>query len=290
MYRIRSRFYRRVLKWLDLESHERYISYYLMQLGEQVFAVLPLTLFVVIAIAIFFQAEVGDAGTIAGGQVAVIFGLVLFLEGLKMAFIPLGLITGTKLPKRRPLWVLALVAWLLGILVVYAEPAIGALRVLGKSVDAKQAPYLAFLLNEWQELTVLSIGIGAGFAVILGMFRIVNHWSLKPCIFGTLVPAFILSIVQMWGKPELRTIIAMAWDTGAVTTGAVTVPILLSIGNGLHVTGTAGADRLSGFGIVTLASIWPILSVQLLSLVLYAAKSKEEVAAIAQAAQDSQSW
>ena len=104
----------------------------------------------------------------------------------------------------------------------YAEPAISALRPLG-GLSRDRAPYLSYMLNEWVELTVLSIGVGVGVAAVLGMLRLIRGWSLKPLVVITLLPTSALSCFMRWGPNEyLRDVMSLAWDSGAVTTGPVT--------------------------------------------------------------------
>jgi len=154
---------------------------------------------------------------------------------------------------------------LLGIGVTFAEPAIGALQVAGSIVDPKQAPYLFTLLNDRSGATVLLVGLGVGLAAVLGTVRFLRGWSLKPMIFLSVVPTLILSVIAFM-DPELTKIVGLAWDCGAVTTGPVTVPLVLALGIGVAAAAGKGADSsLSGFGIVTLASVFPILGVLILS-------------------------
>ena len=84
-------------------------------------------------------------------------------------------------------------------------------------------------------------------------------------IFMSVTPTLILSVIAFM-DPELTKIVGLAWDCGAVTTGPVTVPLVLALGIGVAAAAGKGADSsLSGFGIVTLASVFPILGVLILS-------------------------
>ncbi len=127
---------------------------------------------------------------------------------------------------------------------------------------------------------VLVIGAGVGLAVVLGTLRFLYGWSLKPLIYATLIPLLILTyyIQQI---PLLASIIALAWDCGAVTTGPVTVPLVLSLGIGIASAAGKGNTSLSGFGIVTLASLFPIIGVQLLALYLFFTISPDVIIASA---------
>jgi len=232
---------------------------------DQARAVVPLALYLALFQYLVLQTPVMDASIIAGGLFAVMIGLMMFMEGLKLGLMPFGEIIGNTLPRKLPLSGVLCIAFLLGIGVTFAEPAIGALQVAGSIVDPEKAPYLFTLLNDRSGATVLLVGLGVGLAAVLGTVRFLRGWSLKPMIFMSVLPTLILSVIAFM-DPELTKIVGLAWDCGAVTTGPVTVPLVLALGIGVASAAGKGADSsLSGFGIVTLASVFPILGVLLLS-------------------------
>ena len=232
---------------------------------DQARAVVPLAIYLALFQYLVLQTPVMDASIIAGGLFAVMIGLMMFMEGLKLGLMPFGEIIGNTLPRKLPLAGVLFIAFLLGIGVTFAEPAIGALQVAGSIVNPEQAPYLFTLLNDRSGATVLLVGLGVGLAAVLGTVRFLRGWSLKPMIFLSVTPTLILSIIAFM-DPELTKIVGLAWDCGAVTTGPVTVPLVLALGIGVAAAAGKGADSsLSGFGIVTLASVFPILGVLILS-------------------------
>ncbi len=232
---------------------------------DQARAVVPLAIYLALFQYLVLQTPVMDASIIAGGLFAVMIGLMMFMEGLKLGLMPFGEIIGNTLPRKLPLAGVLFIAFLLGIGVTFAEPAIGALQVAGSIVDPEQAPYLFTLLNDRSGATVLLVGLGVGLAAVLGTVRFLRGWSLKPMIFLSVTPTLILSVIAFM-DPELTKIVGLAWDCGAVTTGPVTVPLVLALGIGVAAAAGKGADSsLSGFGIVTLASVFPILGVLILS-------------------------
>ena len=112
----------------------------------------------------------------------------VFYEGLKVGLMPFGETIGTILPAKSRLPVVMLIAFILGIGVTFAEPAIGALKTAGSIVDVHQAPYLYTLLNDWAEVMVLVVGVGVGLAAVLGTLRFLYGWSLKPFVYLSLIP------------------------------------------------------------------------------------------------------
>ena len=232
---------------------------------DQARAVVPLAIYLALFQYMVLRTPVMDASIIAGGLFAVMIGLMMFMEGLKLGLMPFGEVIGNTLPRKLPLAGVLLIAFLLGIGVTFAEPAIGALQVAGSIVDPAKAPYLFTLLNDRSGATVFLVGLGVGLAAVLGTVRFLRGWSLKPLIVMSVTPTLILSVIA-YMDPELTKIVGLAWDCGAVTTGPVTVPLVLALGIGVASAAGKGADSsLSGFGIVTLASIFPILGVLCLS-------------------------
>lgn len=259
---------------------------------EQVQAVMPLAIYLALFQLFVLRENIVDASIITGGLIAVIIGLMIFMEGLKVGLMPFGEALGTSLPAKAGLAVVLAVAFLLGIGVTFAEPAIGALQTAGSLVDVTKAPYLYTLLTDWAGTLVLAVGAGVGLAAALGTVRFIYGWSLKPLIYCTLAPVMCLTI-YLATNPELSKVLGLAYDCGAVTTGPVTVPLVLSLGIGIASAAGKGNDSLSGFGIVTLASLFPIIAVMLLSLFMATQYTPEmiiEAAASAQAAAAEPAW
>jgi len=243
---------------------------------EQFKAVAPLAVYLALFQILFLQHMVEDSWVITGGLFAVIAGLMFFMEGLNKGLMPLGNIIGSTLPRRSPLPLVLFITLLLGIGVTFAEPAIGALKAAGQNVDVERAPYLYSILNFWSGELVLVVGISVGLAAVLGTLRFIYGWSLKPLIYLSLAPVLILTLIASVNE-ELRKIIGLAWDCGAVTTGPVTVPLVLSLGIGIASAAGKGNSELSGFGIVTLASIFPIIGVLLLCMYVSFTTSPAEI-------------
>ena len=266
--------------------------YFSVRFNEQLRAVLPLAAYLALFQLFILRESVTDAGIITAGLIAVIIGLMVFMEGLKVGLMPFGEALGTSLPAKAGLGVVLTIAFLLGIGVTFAEPAIGALQTAGSLVDVTKAPYLYALLNEWAGTLVLAVGAGVGLAAALGTVRFIYGWSLKPLIYMTLTPVMLLT-VYMASQDELAKVLGLAFDCGAVTTGPVTVPLVLSLGIGIASAAGKENESLSGFGIVTLASLFPIIAVILLCLYVSTQFTPEmiiEGAAAAQAGITAAAW
>jgi len=243
---------------------------------DQLKAVMPLALYLALFQLLILNQVVENSWLITGGLFAVIVGLLFFMEGLALGLMPLGQLIGNGLPRRSPLPVVLFITMLLGIGVTFAEPAIGALQAAGSNVSVERAPYLYAILNEWAGTLVLVVGASVGLAAVLGTLRFLYGWSLKPMIYMALAPVLALTIYAS-GDPDLTATLGLAWDAGAVTTGPVTVPLVLSLGIGIAAAGGQGDSGLSGFGIVTLASLFPILGVLLLAIYVTTTATPAEI-------------
>ena len=249
---------------------------------DQLKAVAPLALYLALFQLLILRQLVEDSWLITGGLFAVIVGLMCFMEGLKLGLMPFGELIGHTLPRKSPLPLVLFITLLLGIGVTFAEPAIGALQAAGQNVSPERAPYLWILLNQWSGALVLVIGASVGLAAVLGTLRFLYGWSLKPLIYASLVPVLGLTLYGA-GDPELAKVMGLAWDAGAVTTGPVTVPLVLSLGIGIAAAAGRGDSGLSGFGIVTLASLFPVIGVLLLAFYVAGTTTPAEILAAAAA-------
>ncbi|MGY8998477.1 MAG: DUF1538 domain-containing protein [Rhodospirillales bacterium] len=263
-------------------TFQRFISlitpYCSVRIIEQIKAVVPLATYLILFQVFVLHYPIQSALSLFLGLIGVMIGLAIFMEGLTVGLMPFGDIIGNNLPKKASMPVVIIVIGILGVGVTFAEPAIGALQAFGSSVDVKQAPYLYELLNNWTLPLILMVGAGVGIAAIVGTIRFLRGWSLKPLIFAALTPVIILTVF-MWMDPNLRSVLGLAWDCGAVTTGPVTVPLVLSLGIGIAKSAGKGNSSLSGFGVVTLASLLPILSVLILAIIVSFKISPDEIIA-----------
>ena len=263
-----------------LKAFSLLAPYTYIRVLEQVKAVVPLAAYLFLFQMVILRQPIAEASTISLGLVAVIIGLAIFMEGLKTGLMPFGNIIGDTLPKKASLFVVLIIIAILGVGVTYAEPAIGALKAFGASVNPQDAPYLYEILNNRSETLVVMVGAGVGIAAVIGTIRFVRGWSLKPLIYLALAPTIGLTIYA-WMNPDLRTILGLAWDCGAVTTGPVTVPLVLSLGIGIAASAGKGDSSLSGFGVVTMASLFPIIAVLILAIYVSETTTVEQIISMA---------
>jgi hypothetical protein len=240
---------------------------------EQVRAVAFIILYLVGFQILVLKTPPADALQVSAGVGMVVLGLTLFLEGLFLGLMPLGERVGVQIPQRAGIVAITVFGLLLGLGSTLAEPAIAALRVAGQTVTPWQAPLLYRMLEQDPELLVLCIGCGVGVAVAFGMVRLYYGLSIKPFVY-VLVPVLLAVTTLFTLDPNLMSILGLAWDAGAVTTGAVTVPLVLALGIGVSRSMGKQDVATGGFGTIALASAFPVLGVMTLALLIHPSTPK----------------
>ena len=238
--------------------------------AEQIRGIWFIVVYLLLFQALVLNLPIVYAAMITTGILVVAIGLMFFMEGLRLGLMPLGETIGGALPKSSRLPTILLFAFLLGVGATFAEPAIAVLKAAGSGVVAAEAPLLFSLLNEFSGQLVAAVGVGVGLAVLLGVLRFFYAWSLKVLVVPSVLVLLSLSFF-FYQEPLLNDVLGLAWDCGAVTTGPVTVPLVLALGIGVCRVVATSTGGHSGFGIVTLASLFPILAVLLLALYHYSA-------------------
>lgn len=239
-----------------------------MDLGHHILSTLWNTLFDVVPIAailVFFQTVVlktmpPNPKRIAAGFGYVLVGLTMFLVGLEMALFPVGKTMAHQLTDPNFIGgqaVLGIVDWreyywvyifaaAIGFATTAAEPSLIAVALKAQNISGGA-------INAWGLRITVAVGVAIG--VSLGSFRIVTgtplHWYI--------IAGYIVVMVQtIWAS---KFIVALAYDSGGVTTSTVTVPVVTALGLGLASTIPGRSPLLDGFGLIAFASLFPIMAV-----------------------------
>jgi hypothetical protein len=236
-------------------------------LKEQVITVVPVCLYLALFQWVILRHGLVHIAWITGGILLVIFGLMFFLEGVKISLAPVGETIGDILPKRSTLFMLLLFSFLLGNLGAFGEPVIGSLQIAGSGVDPHKAPLLYELLVRHPIYLSVIISFGVGLAVMLSTLRTIYGWSLKPMIIP-IVGICVLATLAASQSDQLSTAIGLAWDCGAVIVGPVLCPLVLALGLGIFRATGKSDSAMAGFGIAGLISVMPIIMVIILTFVL----------------------
>ncbi|SEO79281.1 DUF1538 domain-containing protein [Aquisalimonas asiatica] len=213
----------------------------------------------IIAVVSFFQfavmQEVPDGLlSMAVGLGIVVLGVALFLQGLELGIFPIGKNLSNQLAKRGSLVLLMLFGFSLGFAAVIAEPAL--IAVADQAEVISEGRVNAFTLR-------LLVATSVGAVVGLGIVRIILGHSLH----WYMIAGYLLVVLVTFFAPE--EIVGLAYDSGGVTTNIVTVPLIAALGIGLAVSIRGRTALMHGFGLVALAVMVPMISVQLYGIVVY---------------------
>eukprot|EP01127_Copromyxa_protea_P023628 TRINITY_DN8923_c0_g1_i1.p1 TRINITY_DN8923_c0_g1~~TRINITY_DN8923_c0_g1_i1.p1 ORF type:complete len:666 (+),score=85.12 TRINITY_DN8923_c0_g1_i1:48-2045(+) len=255
-----------------------FTKWFLAGLWEQIVAVVPLSLYIFAFQYWVLDGTIENVGGVVGGLLLCIIGLWIFLEGLHHGLMELAYAVGRWL-RARSSWAFNLfVALIIGTGVTMAEPAIVALQTIASALSVEDTPYLYYIISNKPTVLSFTIGLGVGFAVVLGFCKMRYNWRLRPMILATLLPTSVIA-TAMAMHPDLKTMIGFAWDCGAITTGEVTVPIIVALGSGIAAT-EAVDNPYSGLGIVTLGSIIPVLFVEILCVSIWLIVPKDSIVVV----------
>lgn len=208
------------------------------------------------------KKPIANLGIIIKGFVLVIFGLAFFLVGLQEALFPLGKLMAEQLTDpvfihgkavaatevihwHEYLWVYIFAATI-GAATTIAEPALKAVALKASDVSGGTVSVTGLRV---------AVALGVAVGVALGTHRIVVGTPLHYYI----IIGYIVVILQTFFAP--KSIIALAYDTGGVTTSTVTVPLLAALGLGLASTIPGRNPVIDGFGLIAFAALFPIISV-----------------------------
>lgn len=222
------------------------------KIRESVISVVPVVLIVLI---IYFtpivQLPLRELLVFLGSAVFLIGGIALFNLGADLAMTPMGEYVGSGLIRTKKLMILFSVSFLMGLLITVAEPD---LSVLAGQVSA--------VMNS--TLLIVTVGIGVGLMLLIAVMKIVFHrdLSLLLMFFYTLIFALSAALIES-GR---QAFLPLAFDSGGVTTGPITVPFIMALGVGIAAT-LGGRDAgENSFGLIALCSAGPMVAVIALSL------------------------
>ncbi len=213
---------------------------------EALSSVLPITFIILLLSATVTPMPLDMLVLFLAGTVMLIFGTALFSLGTDMAMTPMGEGIGAQLPKTHKVWLICLITFLIGVLITMAEPD---LQVL-----ATQVPSIPNMT------LVLTVALGVGGFFVLAVLRTLFRIPLSRLLVFFYAAVFILSAFVP------KDFIAVAFDSGGVTTGPITVPFIMAMGVGIaSIRGDRGSQDDS-FGLVALCSVGPILAVLILGI------------------------
>jgi len=225
-----------------------------------VWDVLPIVVILFSFQRLAFRKPMPNRKKLLTGFLLVLLGLAFILEGLEAALFPLGklmaqqltdpaFIAGDEIGRVLEWWDyqwVYLFAFAIGFSTTLAEPSLLAVAIKANQVSAGS-------IGVWGLRIAVAIGVAIGIA--LGVYRIVTGTPL----YWYIITGYVFVLIQTMFAPRL--IIALAYDSGGVTTSTVTVPLVAALGLGLASTVPGRNPLLDGFGLIAFASLFPIMSV-----------------------------
>ena len=231
------------------------------KIKEALSSVLPITLIVLL---LSFTAAPLSSGTLVLfllGAALLVVGMGFFSLGADLAMMPMGNETGRRLSAWKSPGLMLMACFVIGAAITIAEPD---LQVL-----AKQVPEVP------DQVIIYTVAAGVGLFLVVSMLRELFHISLRRLLLLCYPAVFLLSFFVP------KEFLAVAFDSGGVTTGPITVPFIMALGIGIASMKKDGAEE-NNFGLVALCSIGPILAVMIMGLVLHSADIAYEPFAIPQ--------
>ena len=222
------------------------------KIKEALVSALPITLIVyIMALLPWFSFSAKQIVTFTVSAVLLVLGIGFFNMGADLAMTPMGTHVGAGLSRQRKLMLLLVVCFVLGVLITIAEPD---LQVLANQVRS--------VMNG--ELLKYTVGVGVGAFLIIAILRIVFKRRLSTILMLFYMLLFALAL--MLSEQGKTALLPVAFDSGGVTTGPITVPFIMALGVGISSVLGDRKSQENSFGLVALCSIGPILAVLILGL------------------------
>lgn len=213
---------------------------------EALSSVVPITCIVLVLSFTVAPMPVSSLILFLLGALLLILGVGLFSLGVDIAMMPIGEGIGGQIAGGRRLWAMIPLCFLIGVFVTIAEPD---LQVLAKQVPA--VPDMVI---------ILTVAVGVGFFMVVALLRAKFGWELNRMLIGFYILVFALALLVP------KEFLAVAFDSGGVTTGPITVPFIIAMGAGLAALRRDSNSEADSFGVVALSSVGPILAVMILGL------------------------
>jgi len=218
---------------------------------------LPIILVIGFFQLVVLKQGVPNLGQLLSGGLMVLIGLSLFVQGLRMALFPLGEEMAYNFVRKGNLWLLLLFAFTLGFGTTIAEPALIAIADEAATIAANGGVIqnIEEARDSYASGLRLVVALAVGFALLVGVIRILKGWPVQYLIIGGYIGVIIMTAFAP------KEIIGIAYDSGGVTTSTVTVPLVAALGIGLA-SSIQGRDPLiDGFGLIAFASLTPMIFV-----------------------------
>lgn len=215
-------------------------------------SIAPVVLIIFILQAIFAPMHSDLLLRFGLGAALVILGLSIFNLGVTTGMEPMGAEIGSGMTRSRNLWIVSLTGFLIGFVVTLAEPDLQVLTQQVEGVSQGAIPPVALLI---------CVSAGVGIMLVIALLRVMFQWKMRNVLYLCYGLVFLLAIFTP------AAYMPIAFDSGGVTTGPMTVPFILSMGVGISSLRTDRNTEADSFGLVGLVSIGPIMAILILGVV-----------------------
>lgn len=215
--------------------------------SESLAAVLPIVLIVLCLGFILIKLETSTILCFIFGAVLLIVGMMLFSLGAEMSMSQIGEKVGAAMTKTKKIALIALVCFILGTIATISEPDLTVL-----------ASQLKNSIPQW--LMIFAVAVGVGFFLVIAVLRMIFKISLNWLLIGSYIVIFALAAFVP------KEFLAIAFDSGGVTTGPMTVPFIMALGLGISAIRSDKNAASDSFGLVALCSAGPIIAVMILGI------------------------
>lgn len=216
-------------------------------------ALLPLLVLFLFFQLFFLKLTKKKLTKILKGIIYTFVGLVLFLTGVNAGFMEAGIALGYIIGNMDNIWILVAIGFILGLVVILAEPAV---YLLNEQVEEVTSGHIK------KSMILFALGIGVATAVALSMLRIavpeIQLWHY-------LLPGYIISIVMSHFVPKI--FVGIAFDSGGVASGPMNGTFVLAFAQGAAEAIEGANVLIDGFGIIALVALTPLIAIQILGLI-----------------------
>lgn len=231
-------------------------------LTDAIISIAPLLVILLILQKIWFKLSMRELRKIITGFIFAFLGLIIFLLGVNAGFMDVGSMMGRNLAVMDNHVIITLVAFVIGVVTILAEPAV---YVLVNQIEDVTAGYVK------KKAVLVSLAIGVGLAVALSVIRILSP-ALE--LWHFIVPGYIINLTLMFLTPTL--FVGIAFDAGGVATGPITATFILAFVQGAA-DAYQGADlMIDGFGMIAMVAMMPILTLQILGIIFKVKSRRKE--------------
>ena len=218
---------------------------------------LPIVVVITFFQLVVLQQPIPNLGELLLGTLFVVIGLALFVRGLEMGLFPIGESMAHAFARKGSVAWLLLFAVALGFGTTVAEPALIAVADEAAEIAAagKVIENTPEAMESYADGLRLTVAVSVGFAILVGVLRIIRGWPIHYLIIAGYVGVIIMTA---FAPPE---IIGIAYDSGGVTTSTITVPLVTALGVGLASSIKGRNPMVDGFGLIAFASLTPMIFV-----------------------------